>query len=247
MKRMEPIRAVATRLAAGVLHRGRWAAVGVVFALAVAVTPFGVGFVRDRLPPKRFVAVEPGFLYRSGSIAPGVVREVLEEHRIRRIVWLLHYEASRPKHRAQQEAIEALGITRVNLSLRGDGTGSPRRYVEAIAQIVEARRAGEAVLVQCAGGARRSGAVVALYELLVEGRTPEQAYRELARFGSPVVETPLLEYLNLNMGQIAAGLAARGVIAAVPSPLPLLRPPYEARPWERLSARWLARRGIGPL
>lgn len=237
----------ATDRARNALQRGRWVAAGVVLALALAVTPFGVGLVQDRLAPKRFFAVEPGFLYRSGSIAPGVVREILEEHRIRRIVWMLHYDASQPRHRAQQEAIEALGITRVNLSLRGDGTGKAGRYVEAIAQIVEARRAGEAVLVQCAGGARRSGAVVALYELLVEGRTPEQAYRELARFGSPVVETPLLEYLNLHMGQIAAGLAARGAIAAVPSPLPLLRPPYDAGPWERLSARWLARPGVGPL
>jgi hypothetical protein len=68
-----------------------------------------------------------------------------------------------------------------------------------------------------------------MYRLLVEGVSPEAAYRELDRFGSsPVAESPLLPYLNERMGELAALLVERGVIAAPPRPLPLLRPPPRA-------------------
>ena len=97
---------------------------------------------------------------------------------------------------------------------------------------------------QCASGSRRSGGVVALYLLLVEGRTPEEAYGELDRFGrTPVAESPLLEYLNLHMGEIAELLVERKVIERVPRPLPLLRPPPQKSLWMRLSSRLRATQG----
>jgi protein tyrosine/serine phosphatase len=193
---------------------------------------------RDQLHPKRFAAVEPGFLYRSGEIAPRLIRDVLEDNGIRTVVWMLHYDASNESHRAEKAAIHALDVRQVNLSLRGDGTGKVERYVDAVAEVADARRRGEAVLVQCAGGARRSGAVVAVYRLLVEGVPAEEAYRELDRFGSrPVAETPLLEYLNLHIGEIADLLVERGVLERAPDPLPLLRPPPETGTWARLSRR----------
>jgi hypothetical protein len=200
----------------------------------------GYRAVRYELHPRRFAVVEPGALYRSGEIAPRLIRGVLEEHRIRRVVWMLHYDDTNESHRAERSAIEALGIRRVNLHLRGDGTGKPSRYADALAEIADARARGEAVLVQCAAGSRRSGGVVALYELLVERRPPEEAYRELDRFSQePVASSALLAYLNLHMGEIAAMLAERGVIARVPAPLPQLRPPPSASPW--LHWRWALR------
>lgn len=196
---------------------------------------FGLEAARDQLWPRRFAVVEPGRLYRSGQIAPRLIEGVLREHRIRKVVWMLHYDAEKNSHRTERAAIEALGIERTNLHLRGDGTGQVHRYAEALAEIHEAHQRGEAVLVQCASGSRRSGGVVALYLLLVEGRSSEEAYRELDRFGrTPVAETPLLEYLNLHMGEIAAGLVERGVIDRVPKPLPLLRPPPQRSLWMRL-------------
>jgi predicted protein tyrosine phosphatase len=189
----------------------------------------GVDALEHELRPKRLVAVEPGFLYRSGQISPRLVRGVLEDLGIGKVVWMLHYDASRASHRAERGAIRALGIELRNFPMRGDGTGKLERYADAIAEVAEARREGVPVLVHCAAGARRSAAVVAMYRLLVEGVSPDAAYRELDRFGSSsVAESPLLPYLNERMGELAALLVERGVIAAPPQPLPLLRPPPHA-------------------
>jgi hypothetical protein len=208
----------------------------VLLSVALAITSQCVieliPIVQDQLRPRRFARVEVG-LYRSGEIAPRLVRDVLAEHDIRKIVWMLHYDATKTSHRAERRAAEALGIEIVNLHLRGDGTGEVSRYVEAIAEIHETRRAGGAVLVQCAAGSRRSAGVVALYQLLVERRPPDAVYAELDRFGEPVAGTPLLPYLNLHLPEIAAGLAARGVIERVPAELPVLTPPPPAASWRR--------------
>jgi len=198
---------------------------GLALALGAAA---GVDAFGHELRPKRLVAVEPGFLYRSGQISPRLVRGVLEELGIGKVVWMLHYDASRASHRAERGAIRALGIELRNFPMRGDGTGKLERYADAIAEVAEARREGVPVLVHCAAGSRRSAAVVAMYRLLVEGASPEAAYRELDRFGRSVADSPLLPYLNERMGELAALLVERGVIAAPPRPLPLLRPPTRA-------------------
>ena len=197
-----------------------------------------IPLVQDQLRPRRFARVEVG-LYRSGQIAPRLVHGVLAEHDIRKVVWMLHYDERKTSHRAERRAAEALGIEIVNLHLRGDGTGKVSRYVDAIAEIDETRRAGGAVLVQCAAGSRRSAGVVALYQLLVERRAPETVYAELDRFGQPVAGTPLLSYLNLHLREIAAELAARGVIERVPADLPLLMPPPRSSASWRRSLPWL--------
>ena len=98
--------------------------------------------------------------------------------------------------------------------------------MRAIGAIARARRAGVPVLVHCAAGTSRAGAVTALYLLLVEGRSADDAYRELARFGEgSLLESPLLPFLNQNLRFIAEGLARDGVIERVPEPLPVLGPP----------------------
>lgn len=221
-----------------------FALAGLALALVAAA---GVDALAYEVRPKRLVAVEPGFLYRSGQISPRLVRGVLEELRIGKVVWMLHYDASRSSHRAEKQAIEALGIELGNFPLRGNGTGKIARYADAIAEVDAARREGVPVLVHCAAGARRSAAVVAMYRLLVEGASPEAAYRELDRFGArPVAESALLPYLNEHMGELAALLVERGVLDRAPRPLPLLRPPPREGVWVRL-ARFAGYRAPGAL
>jgi hypothetical protein len=222
-------------------RRGR---VGVVLvSLTVIGAGFGLEAARDQFWPRRFAVVEDGLLYRSGQISPRLIEDLLREHRIRKVVWMLDYQKTKNSHRAERAAIEALGIERSNLHLRGDGTGEISRYVEALAEIHESHKRGEAVLVQCASGSRRSGGVVALYLLLVRRRPPRVAYRELDRFGLPVAKSPLLEFLNLHMAELAEQLVRRGVISRVPRPLPLLRPPPRRSFWLWLRAYLPAPRG----
>jgi protein tyrosine/serine phosphatase len=182
--------------------------------------------LRDQLFPKRFAEVEAGFLYRSGQVAPRLIRGVLRDHSIGLVISLSNYDPRNASHRAEKRAVDELDIELLNLHLRGDGTGEADQYVEALEAIWRADRRGEPVLVHCAAGVRRTGAVIALYELLVEGRPPEIAYQELARFDDGGLEgSSLLSFLNQKMATIAAGLVLRGVLERAPDPLPILRFP----------------------
>jgi protein tyrosine phosphatase (PTP) superfamily phosphohydrolase (DUF442 family) len=217
-------------------------------ALALGAAVLGLGALgltlrkSEDLRPKRLVEIEPGLLYRSGQISPRLIHGVLEDLGIRRVVWMLHYDEAKASHRAEREAIDALGIERLHFPMRGDGTGKVSRLADAIAAVHQAREAGEPVLVHCAAGSRRAAAVVAMYQLLVEGRPVELVYRELDRYGaSPVAQSPLLPFLNSNMRELAEELVERGVLERMPETVPLLRPPVQDGLRTRLSLAAAAR------
>jgi protein tyrosine phosphatase (PTP) superfamily phosphohydrolase (DUF442 family) len=216
-------------------------ALALLSGLALACGGFAL-FESDDVRPKRLVEIERGVLYRSGQISPRLIRGVLEDLQIRRVVWMLHYDDAKASHRAEKKAIDALGIERLHFPMRGDGTGKVSRLADAIAAVHEARRAGAPVLVHCAAGSRRSAAVVSMYQLLVEGRPVDAVYRELDRYGTrPVAHSPLLPYLNSNMRELAEELVERGVIERVPEQLPLLRPPAKSGLRARLALAASAR------
>jgi len=180
---------------------------------------------RDEVFPRRLVAVQPGRLYRSGQISARLIDDVLAEHAIGAIVALRDHDELRAEHRAERVAAQGRGIELAAWNLRGNGTGDPEHYVRAIEAIARARRAGKPVLVHCAAGVRRAGAVTGVYLLLVEHRSAREAYREVARFGADDLgDSPLLPFLNQNLRRIAEGLVRRGVIERVPEPLPVLGP-----------------------
>ena len=199
------------------LRRNLLLALALVAAAALAV--FWI-FFRYEVFPKRFDAVEPGLVYRSGQISPRLIRETLAQNDIR-VVIDLQSETDEPAQQAERQAVQDLGIDYLRLPLGGGGIGDPHLYAIAISTIATARGGGDPVLVHCAGGARRSGGVIAMYELLVRGKSVEEAYEQLDRYGSPpVADTPLVAFLNENMHGIASELVAMGVIAEVPDPLP---------------------------
>jgi protein tyrosine phosphatase (PTP) superfamily phosphohydrolase (DUF442 family) len=182
----------------------------------------GIG---EQILPKRWVEIEPGF-FRSGQLHPRLIERVLGENEIRVIVDLTSPDPLDPAQRAEQVAARKLGIAHHRFPLDGSGVGELRRYADAIEVIDEARRAGSPVLVHCAAGARRAAGVVATYQVLVEGRRAEDVYAELDRYGArPVAQSPLLPYLNQNMGALARLLVERDVIEHVPGPPPEFVPP----------------------
>jgi protein tyrosine phosphatase (PTP) superfamily phosphohydrolase (DUF442 family) len=180
---------------------------------------------KDRLIPKRWATVEEGRIYRSGQLSAALVRKTLVRHGIKVIVALTGEIPHDPDQEAEKKAAQELGIELLRLPLNGDGTGDTRRYVEAVAAIVEAKRQAKPVLVHCAAGAQRTGGVIACYRLLVEGRPPAYVLDEMRRCGWRPKDTELLTYLNQNLGAIAAARRDRGIIEAVPDPLPVLPAP----------------------
>jgi protein tyrosine/serine phosphatase len=180
--------------------------------------------LRDRFIPKRWGVVEEGKIYRSGQLSRHLVREMLRKHHIQRVVDLTFDNPEDANHEAELAAILELGIERRLCPLLSDGTGDTHIYAQAVAAVAEAAREGKPVLVHCAAGTQRTGGVVALYRMLVQGKSPEFAFAEMRKYKYDPRSSPLLlEYVNAHIAEIAEDLVVVGTIERVPDPLPQLK------------------------
>jgi protein-tyrosine phosphatase len=180
--------------------------------------------LRDQFIPRNFGVVEPGRLYRSGQISARLIEPTLRNNGIKSIVALADAGMKPADLAAEQRAAADLGIERKVFPLSGDGTGRVEQYAQALAAIDRSIRQGKPVLVHCVAGAQRSGGVIAAYHVLVEKRSPVEAYAEMHRFGHDPHENPLLlQYLNNHMGELAHRLVELDIIEQVPDPIPIVR------------------------
>lgn len=191
--------------------------------LAVGLTVAWFAGLRDQYVPHNFGIVEPNRIYRSGQISARLIRDTLTVYKIQSIV-ALSANGMKPADRdAEIKAAQEMHIDRHLYPLAGDGTGSVAVYAAAVAAVDHAVRNDQPVLVHCVAGAQRTGGVIALYQLLVEHRSPAEVMVELREFGHDRHDNPkLVPFLNAHMGEIADRLVQLHVIAAVPKPLPQL-------------------------
>ena len=179
--------------------------------------------LEDRVIPKRFGVVEPGQIYRSGRLHRSLVEKTLRKYNIAKIVDLTGGVPKDQDQQAEVLATQVLGIERVELFLKGNGTGDIRRYAEAIAFIHDAVRQNKPVLVHCSAGAQRTGGVIAAYRMLVQKKPPTEVHDEMTKYRwKPKKDHELLQYLNDNMSSLAGMLVEKGVLDRVPEPLPKL-------------------------
>jgi protein tyrosine/serine phosphatase len=187
-------------------------------------------FLKYRLIPKRFGVVVPGLVYRSGQISKWVIGDVLDRHGIEVVIDLQGADPQDPHQQAEIEAARRRGIALRRFPMSGDGTGDPKVYADAVAVLARAAAERQPVLVHCGAGAKRTGGVVVLYRVLIQGESVKSAYRELEQYGWRSNNPTLLRFLNSHMEEIAELLVARGVLDAVPERLPMIGPsPEEGR------------------
>ena len=179
--------------------------------------------VRDYLYPKRWGMVEKGLVYRSGRLSPNLIKQTLQKYQIKTIVNLC---GRTPKKKPEVVASKELGIKVYTFPMSGNGIGKPEQYVAALKVIVDSVKKGQAVQVHCAAGSYRTGAVTALYQMLIEKKSPETAYQEMLKYNyDPTTTKPygkLLIYLNKHMKFIAEQLKRDKVIKSLPNPIPQL-------------------------
>jgi protein-tyrosine phosphatase len=199
------------------------------FVLLLVVLSAGAGVVaiqRERTAPRRWGAVVPGLVYRSGQLPADRIEAMLVRHRIRTVVDLTDVRTRSEDRDAEARVLAALGLRRVSAPLEGDGRGSLDSYVAAIREMRRAEGSGEPVLVHCQAGTQRAGGVTAVYRLLVQSRGREEVLSELERNGwRPGRDDRLPRFLDENMAELARRLAAAGSIPAVPTSLPRLSEP----------------------
>jgi protein tyrosine phosphatase (PTP) superfamily phosphohydrolase (DUF442 family) len=154
-----------------------------------------------RLPPN-FGAVDEGKLYRSARVTPAALQHAAETLGVRTLIDL-GAEAEDDARRAELDAAaHRLGVRRVQFRLSGDGSGDPNFYAQALR--IMADPSAQPVLVHCAAGAQRTGAVVMLYRHLVQHKRMKHVYEETFDFGhDPAADWRMLAYLAEWTGEIA--------------------------------------------
>ena len=181
---------------------------------------------RRRFIPRNFGVVEEGAIYRSGQLHRALIERTLEKHAIDVVIDLDSDQPGDEHEAAEREVVERLGIRHAQFrGLSGSGRGDPQDYVDAIAVLLEARAEGKRVLVHCAAGAQRTGALVAIYRMLYEGWDGARAYDEYLDYRARPPSDPRLSlWMNENLATIASGLESRGLLDRRPEPLPRFAP-----------------------
>lgn len=162
--------------------------------------------VHPNLFPKRFGAVVPGEIYRSGKLTPAALAGVVEEHGIQTIVDLGAWEEGSRADRREQRTAEALGVDRIRLDLVGDATGDPNAYLKALRVMTDPE--SQPVLVHCGAGTERTGCLVVLYRMGEQGWSMEEVYAEADQSGHDPRRNPKLrEVLETWSGRVLEAYA----------------------------------------
>jgi protein tyrosine/serine phosphatase len=185
---------------------------------AIVFTCIVVGMViwwyaglRNQFLPDNFGVVEPGKIYRSAQISQRVLPGTLRDNNIKVIIDLSQEDSADAQ--AEKKIAADLGVQRIVITgLSGKGIGRADAYPEAIEAIVQANREGKAVLVHCQSGAQRTGGVVAIYRMLLQGKSEAEAFAEARRFHHRESQNPhLVPFIEQHLPEWKARLEAEHI------------------------------------
>ncbi len=192
--------------------------------IAIGLAVMLVDSLNSWLWPRNWGVVEPGGLYRCGTIPAHLAESTFSRYDIDLVIDFTKEEPGEPHQIAEKTAVKTLGINHIRLPMSGDGRGPPENYVRALSELAAARADNRAVVVRCAAGAQRTGAAMALYRILIQEWSTERALAEMGCYGvDRKDDAVLLKYLDENIAAITRGLVEQGVLPSVPDPLPAFR------------------------
>lgn len=124
--------------------------------------------------------VQPG-VYRSKQLEAGTLATFVREKGIRTVLNLRGNGGDEAWYVAEGHAVTSAGARLVDLQMSANNEPDDARLRQLVATL---RTVEKPVLVHCNGGADRTGLASALYELLVAGKSAEEAAGQLSfRYG----------------------------------------------------------------
>ena len=132
----------------------------------------------NRLVWDHFDVVTPGILYRSGQLSSDQLVEAVGSYGLKTVV---SFHLPGPDVDRERQVVERLGAEFLNLPMPGDGFGREGQFRAVLEAVDDPSR--RPVLIHCARGTCRTGALVALYRMERQGWTIDDVAREMERQG----------------------------------------------------------------
>jgi len=148
-------------------------------AVVVLLAGVGAWLYLDR-GPYHFLVVKEGVLYRSGTLPPEDLEEVIREHGIKTVVNLRHDPDQWPQEE-EKRITEKLGAAFEDLPLQPETPPNEQELAVWLKLLDDPAR--QPILVHCQHGVTRTGMFVAVYEIEKEHRDNKQVLEDLEFFG----------------------------------------------------------------
>lgn len=169
------------------LSRMSWARRLGLFLVVVALVSGGL-VLEHRLSPKHLLEVEPGFLYRSATLPPEQLADVVDEYGIRTVVNLrsVGENASGDWHAREADVLAQRGVELIDLPVNS-GWYPPDESLEGWLDVLEDENAGP-ILVHCEYGVIRTSLMVSIYKMEHHGEAFSEVWEDFELFQSDLEE-----------------------------------------------------------
>lgn len=161
-----------------------------ILAVSVAAISLAVALSWPGNGPPNFACVDPGVLYRSGQPGASDLRLLVRQHGIRTIVNLRSPRRLEDDAHAREE-MEFARKHKINLIYlpywQPDAMEQAQKFLRIMTE-----PSNFPVLVHCAAGEERSGVMVAVYRMAVNGWSAAQALREMEAYGFEPEKEPAM-------------------------------------------------------
>ncbi len=165
---------------------------------SLAVVLFGsVAAIAWNKTMYHFQTVDPGKLYRSGTLSEFALGAARKIHGIKTIVNLRSEREMRDAWYAREKAFaEANGIRLVDIPMLPDTPPTSEQIAKFLAVATDPQM--QPVLVHCEMGVIRTGMMVAVYDISVLKRDNEQVFSDLPWFGHTFERRPAVKEFILG-------------------------------------------------
>ncbi|MHC4441671.1 MAG: dual specificity protein phosphatase family protein [Planctomycetota bacterium] len=127
--------------------------------------------------PFNFHVIEEGRAYRSAQPTSEALRWTIENYGIRTVVNLRGENQGEVWYDAEAEVCQAMGVTLINHAMSDSRLPS----AELLGVIINTLQTAEyPILMHCQSGANRTGAISAIYRMLIMGHERDEAMQELS-------------------------------------------------------------------
>ncbi len=160
---------------------GKYYRVAALLAVIILIAGAGLYYYKSR--PRHFAVVKEGVLYRSALLKPDNLKKILDDYNIKTVVSLSGYDD--PENIARQKEENRIcsekGVAVISLPMFATKPPSERQITRWLNVMRNPYR--PPILVHCTHGVVRTGMMVAIYEMELNGKDVQQVLSEQPTFG----------------------------------------------------------------